>query len=70
MGSSRLDLDRRQTFATDPAAVAESGAAALGGLAVKKSVLSFAANLRWLILSFHVCRPVPPGCRISLNFSN
>jgi hypothetical protein len=54
----RLDahakLNRRQTLASDAAAIGQSGFAALGGVTIQKTVLPFAANFRWLILAFHV----------------
>src|SRR6266568_1672774 len=54
-------LNRRQTLAPYPAAVAQDGAPALAGVAAQQSVLPFPANLRRLILAFHksvqVCRP-------------
>ena len=46
-------LDRRQAFASDAAAVAQRGFAALARIAVEKSVLPFAADFRRLILAFH-----------------
>jgi hypothetical protein len=46
-------LNGRQAFAALAAAVAQRGAAALGGFAGEKSVLPFAAHFRWLILAFH-----------------
>jgi hypothetical protein len=39
--------------ASDTAAVAQSGAAALAGITVQKAVLAFAPDFRRLILAFH-----------------
>jgi len=52
----RAKSDRRQAFAAEAAAVGEDGLAALGGIAVEKSVLPFAADFRRLILAFHKFR--------------
>jgi len=49
----RRKLNRRQAFTAFSAAIAQRGAAALGGFAGKKSVLAFAPDFRWLILAFH-----------------
>jgi hypothetical protein len=46
-------LDRREAVASDAAAVAQRGLAALARISVKKSVLPFAADFRRLILAFH-----------------
>jgi len=58
-------LDRRQTLATGPAAIAERGASALARVALQKTVLPFAPDFRRLILSFHVfllsCCPFNQG---------
>ena len=45
--------DGREAFAALAAAVAQRGAAGLGGFASEKSVLAFPAHFRWLILAFH-----------------
>src|ERR1043166_68892 len=46
-----------KTFAANAAAVLQNGASALRRVAAAKAVLTFAANLRWLILAFHkICR--------------
>ena len=39
------ELDGRQPLAPNPAAVAQNGAAALGGVAAQEPVLPFAADL-------------------------
>jgi len=46
-------LNRRQAFAAFAAAVAQCGAATLGGFAGEKPVLPFAPDFRRLILAFH-----------------
>jgi len=46
-------LNRRQASATHATAVGQRGLAALARIAVKKSVLPFAADFRRLILAFH-----------------
>jgi hypothetical protein len=51
--ASRRLLDGRQAFAADATAVRQSGAAALGRVAIQKSVLPLAANLGRLVLTFH-----------------
>jgi len=43
-----------QALAPGPTAVAQSGAAAFGGIAVQKAMLAFAPDFRRLILAFHV----------------
>jgi hypothetical protein len=45
--------DGRQAFAALAAAVAQRGAAGLGGFAGEKPVLPLAAHFLWLILAFH-----------------
>ena len=50
--------DRRQPLAPDAAAIAQNGAAALRRVAAQEAVLTFAANLRWLILAFHKALPL------------
>ena len=62
-GSARMaGLDWRQAFAALTAAVAQRGAAALGGFAGKKPVLPLAAHLLRLILAFHkLCLFAPPA---------
>jgi hypothetical protein len=56
--------NRSETFAAHPATVPEDSPSALGGIAAEETVLPFPADLRRLILSFHitVC-PIrgPPG---------
>jgi hypothetical protein len=58
MGSS----DRREAFATCPAAVAKDSPAALARVAAQETVLAFAPDLRGLILSLHkskfLCKPI------------
>ena len=51
-------LNRGQTFAAVPAAVAQDGAAAFAGIAAQEAVLPFAPNFRRLILSLHKISPV------------
>jgi hypothetical protein len=55
--------NRRKTFATEAAAIAQDGPAAFGGFAGAESVLPLAADFGRLILSFHkfnfVCAPAP-----------
>jgi hypothetical protein len=46
-------LNRSQPFAAVPAAVAQDGAAAFAGITAQETVLPFAANFRWLVLSLH-----------------
>jgi len=41
-------------MASGPAAAAQSGAAALGGIAVQEAMLAFAPDFRRLVLAFHV----------------
>lgn len=52
-GGHARKLNRRQAFASDAAAIGERGFAALGRIAVEKSVLPFASDFRRLILAFH-----------------
>lgn len=47
-------LNRSEALAAHPAAVPQNGAAALGGISTEKSVLPLSADLRGLILSFHI----------------
>lgn len=47
--------DWSEALAAHPAAVAQRGLAALGGVTIQETVLTFAPDFRWLILSFHVC---------------
>jgi hypothetical protein len=54
-------LNRRQAFASHAAAIGQRGFAALARIAVKKSVLPFAADFRWLILAFHKLIRLPSG---------
>ena len=62
-GMNARGLNRGQAFASDAAAVAQRGFAALARIAVKKSVLPFAADFRRLILAFHKWFSVLPGER-------
>jgi len=52
-GAAFTRSNRREAFATVAAAVGQRGLAALGGIAVKKTVLTFPADFRRLILAFH-----------------
>jgi hypothetical protein len=54
-------LNRRQAFAAHTAAIGQRGFAALARITVKKSVLPFAADFRWLILAFHKLIQLPSG---------
>ena len=45
--------DRGEALAAHPAAVAQRGLAALRGVTIQETVLTFAPDFRWLILSFH-----------------
>jgi hypothetical protein len=54
-------LNRRQAFASHAAAIGKRGFAALARIAVKKSVLPFAADFRRLILAFHKLIRLPSG---------
>ena len=47
------ESNRRQTLATDAAAIGQSGLAALGRVTIEEAVLPLAAHLRRLILAFH-----------------
>jgi hypothetical protein len=40
-------------MASGTAAIAQSGAASFGGIALQEAVLAFAPDFRWLILTFH-----------------
>ena len=60
-GHERRVLNRRQAFASHAAAIGQRGFAALARIAVKKSVLPFAADFRWLILAFHKLIRLPSG---------
>ena len=55
-------LNRRQALSTYSAAIVQNAASALGGIAAEKAVLPFAADLRGLILSFHVGVRSKTGC--------
>ncbi len=65
--------NRRQAFAAHAAAVGQRGLAALGGIAVQKPVLAFAADFRRLILAFHKFKSKsspaqkPERARIAVN---
>ncbi len=50
---ARKKSNWREPFATNPTAISQGGLATLGGIAVQKSVLTFTADLRRLILAFH-----------------
>jgi hypothetical protein len=58
---SARGLNRRQAFAAHAAAIGQRGLAALARITVKKSVLPFAADFRWLILAFHKLIRLPSG---------
>jgi hypothetical protein len=60
-GHDARNLNRRKPFAARATAAGEGGAAALGGLAGKKSVLAFAADFRRLILAFHKFKKIIPA---------
>ena len=59
----------RQAFAAHAAAVAQRGAAALGGFAGEKSVLPFAADFRRLILAFHKSNLIRAFCAGKLRLT-
>ena len=50
------ESNRSQAFAPGTAAIAEDGPPALFGVAAQETVLPFAADFRWLILSLHTLR--------------
>jgi hypothetical protein len=59
--AQRMALYRRQAFAAHATAVGQRGLAALGGVAVEKPVLAFAADFRRLILAFHKFKSMVSG---------
>jgi hypothetical protein len=63
-------LNRRQAFASHAAAIGQRGLAALARIAVKKSVLPFAAHFRWLILAFHKLIWLPSGRKTGMCEDN
>jgi hypothetical protein len=63
-------LNRRQAFASHAAAIGQRGFAALARIAVKKSVLPFAADFRWLILAFHKLIRLPSGRKTGMCEDN
>ena len=50
---SRNGLNRSEALAAHAAAIGQGGLAALGRVAIQKTMLPLAANFRWLILTFH-----------------
>jgi len=55
------ELDRRQTFAANTAAIPQNCAAAFGRITAQEAVLPFPAPLRGLVLSFHKSIKVTTG---------
>ena len=51
------ESDRSQALAAGATAISQNGPPATSGTAAQKAVLPFAANLRWLVLTFHAMIP-------------